>query len=171
MRRIAVVGCGGSGKSHLARGLAAALGLPVTHLDALYYDAAWRPLPMDDFAAAQRHLVAAPAWVIDGNYATTLPIRLAACDTVVFLDVPTVTALRGVLSRQLRYGGGHHGNGVHNRVSAQVLRYVLTYRRRMRPRVLAAVAEHAPDAVLVRLRGRGHARRWLAGVAAARTVR
>jgi adenylate kinase family enzyme len=148
--------------------LGVALGLPVTHLDAVYYDEAWNPLPMDDFAAAQRELVAAPDWVIDGNYATTMPIRLAACDTVVFLDVPTGTALRGVLSRQLRYGRGHHGNGVHNRVSAQFLRYVLTYRRRMRPRVLAAVAEHAPHAELVRLRGRGQARRWLRGVSSAR---
>jgi adenylate kinase family enzyme len=159
-----VVGCGGSGKSHVARGLGAALGLPVTHLDALYYDDAWQPLPMADFAAAQRSLVAAPRWIIDGNYATTLPIRLAACDTVVFLDVPTATALRGALSRQLRYGPGHHGNGVHNRINAEVLRYVLTYRRRMRPRVLAAIAEHAPHAELVRLRGRRQARRWLRGV-------
>jgi adenylate kinase family enzyme len=130
----------------------------------VYYDSGWNALPMDDFAAAQRALVAGPRWVIDGNYRSTLPIRLAACDTVVFLDVPTPTALRGLLSRQLRHGAGQHGGGIHNRVNAEVLRYVLTYRRGMRPRVLAAIHQHAGHAELVRLRGRAQVRRWLRGV-------
>ncbi len=37
-RRIAVIGCGGSGKTHLARRLGALLNVPVIHLDAVYYD-------------------------------------------------------------------------------------------------------------------------------------
>lgn len=43
MERIAILGCGGSGKTVLARGLGAALSLPVTNLDACYYDASWNP--------------------------------------------------------------------------------------------------------------------------------
>jgi len=56
--RIAVVGCGGSGKTVLARRLAARLGVEVTHLDALYYDEDWNPTPMEAFAALQRGRVA-----------------------------------------------------------------------------------------------------------------
>ena len=42
----------------------------------LYYDRDWRPLDKEQFAALQRDLVAAPRWIIDGNYASSLPIRL-----------------------------------------------------------------------------------------------
>jgi hypothetical protein len=74
--------------------------------------------------------------------------------------VPPVTAVRGVLSRRLRYGAGQHGGGVYNRVSGQFLRYVLSYRRRMRPRALAAVAGYGGHAELVRLGGRAQVGRW-----------
>jgi len=58
MERIAVIGCGGSGKSTIARRLAAHLDLPLTHLDSVYYDQEWNPLPQKDFAFVQERLVA-----------------------------------------------------------------------------------------------------------------
>lgn len=164
MRKVAVVGCAGSGKSYVSRTLGRIIDAPVTHLDAVFYDDAWNELPMDAFAAAQRDLVARPAWILDGNYNTTLRIRFQACDTVVFADVSTAAALYGLISRRLRHGPGHHADGVHNRIHWELLRYVLTYRRRMRPRVLAKIAHHAPHAEVVVLTSRRRARRWLRGV-------
>ena len=76
MRRIAVIGRGGSGKSHLARSPAASLGVPVTHLDVVCHDDEWNKIQPEKFAAVQKELAAAPEWVIDGNYAGTMPIRL-----------------------------------------------------------------------------------------------
>jgi hypothetical protein len=64
MDRIAIIGCGGSGKTVLARRLATQLGLTVTNLDALYYDDSWNPTPMEKFADLQRDLVAADRWII-----------------------------------------------------------------------------------------------------------
>lgn len=58
---------------------------------------------MEDFAAAQRRLVAETDWVIEGNYASTLPIRLAAADTVILLDLPARTCLRGIVGRHLAW--------------------------------------------------------------------
>jgi adenylate kinase family enzyme len=167
VQKVAIVGCGGSGKSHLARQLGAILGAPVTHLDAVYFDDEWNAPPMEKFAAAQRDLVAEPRWVIDGNYNSTLPIRLEACDTVVLMDISTPAALWGVFSRQIRHGVGHKGNGVHNRITWNVIKYVATYRRKMRPRVTAKVSEHAADhADVVLLTSRRRTRHWLHQVTA-----
>jgi adenylate kinase family enzyme len=85
---MAVIGCGGSGKTTIGRRVADAIGADVIHLDALYYDSAWNPLPPGKFAAIQEELCAAGTWVIDGNYASTLPIRLRRATHVIFLDLP-----------------------------------------------------------------------------------
>ncbi|WP_328869657.1 topology modulation protein [Streptomyces sp. NBC_00287] len=167
MKKVAIVGCGGSGKSYLARELGRILDAPVTHLDAAFYDEDWHELPMEEFAELQRRLVSQPQWVIDGNYNSTLQIRLEACDTVILMDVSTVAALYGILARQIRHGAGHKGNGVHNRIHSGVIKYVATYRRKMRPRVMAKIEQHAAGhANVVLLTNRRQTRRWLRKVSA-----
>ena len=167
MEKVVVVGCGGSGKSHVARELGRILDAPVTHLDAAFYDDEWNPLPPDKFTVVQRELVAQPRWVIDGNYNSTLQVRLDACDTVVLMDVPTVASLYGIVARQIRHGAGHKGNGVHNRINWNVIKYVATYRRKMRPRVMAKIEQFAAGrADVVLLTSRRRTRRWLQKVAA-----
>ncbi|MGI3224502.1 topology modulation protein [Streptomyces sp. GTA36] len=162
MRKVAIVGCGGSGKSYVARELGKILDAPVTHLDAAFYDDEWSELPKEKFAELQRELVAQPSWVIDGNYNSTLQIRLEACDTVVLMDVSTIAALFGIFSRQIRHGAGHKGNGVHNRIHWGVIKYVATYRRKMRPRVMSKIEQFAAGrAEVVLLANRRRTRSWL----------
>jgi adenylate kinase family enzyme len=161
MERIAIVGCGGSGKSHLARVLGARLGLTPVHLDTLYYDQDWKPLDQEAFASLQRDLVAVSRWIIDGNYASTLPIRLEAADTVIFLDLPGWACLWGILQRRLRHGGGQHqAIGVYDRISWGFVRYILGYRKQMAPRVRALIADHAGHTQVTVLRSRAAVRRY-----------
>lgn len=168
MERIAIVGCGGSGKSRLARVLGARLGITPVHLDALYYDKDWQPLDQETFASLQRDLVAAPRWIIDGNYASTLPIRLEAADTVIFLDLPGWACLWGIAARRLRHGGGQHqAIGVYDRITWGFIRYILGYRKNMAPRVRALIASHARHAQVTVLRSRPGVRRYLADQVAA----
>ena len=165
--RIAIIGCGGSGKSRLARALGGMLGITPVHLDGLYYDRDWKPLDKEQFAALQRDLVAAPRWIIDGNYASSLPVRLQAADTVIFLDLPAWACLWGIIQRRLRHGGGQHDAiGVYDRITWNFIRYIAGYRKQMAPRVRQLIADHAGDAQVVVLRSRRAARRYLAGVAA-----
>ena len=166
MDRIAIMGCGGSGKSHLARELGARLGITPVHLDARYYDQDWKPLDQEAFADLQRDLVASPRWIIDGNYASTLPIRLQAADTVIFLDLPGWVCLLGILQRQVRHGGGQQANGEYNRITWNFARYIIGYRKTMAPRVRSLIAEHASGAQVVTLRSRRAASRYLATVPA-----
>jgi adenylate kinase family enzyme len=165
--RIAIMGCGGSGKSHLARSLGSMLGISPVHLDGLYYDADWKPLGKEKFAGLQRDLVTEPRWIIDGNYASSLPIRLQAADTVIFLDLPGWACLWGILQRRLRHRGGQHqAIGVYDRITWDFVRYIISYRKKMAPRVRALIAGHAGDAHVVILRSRRAACRYLATVPA-----
>ncbi len=161
-QRIVIIGCGGSGKTHLANQLAPLLGLPLTHLDTVYYDADWNPLPVEEFQAIQQRLVTGPRWLIEGNYAGTLPIRLAAADTVIFLDLPAITCITGVLQRRWRYRGGQHRDGVYDRITWGFLRYIWGYRAQMRPRARELIAEHGEHVELIMLTSRRQATRYLA---------
>ena len=166
MDRIAILGCGGSGKSHLARELGRLLGITPWHLDGVYYDRDWHPLDQERFAARQRDLVAAPRWIIDGNYASTLPIRLGVADTVVFLDFPAPVCLLGIAERRFRHGRGQHDAiGVYDRITWNFVRYIIGYRRQMAPRVRQLIATHATQAEVVVLRSRRAVRRYLADTA------
>jgi adenylate kinase family enzyme len=163
MDRIAIIGCGGSGKTHVANQLATLCNLPLTHLDGIYYDVDWNPLPRDQFAARQQELVAEPRWILEGNYAGTLAIRLARVDTVIFLDVHAITCLIGILQRRWRYRGGQHASdGVYDRINWNFVRYIWGYRKTMRPRVHALVDQHGGKARLVTLTSRRHTARFLA---------
>jgi len=160
--RIAIIGCGGSGKSTVARKLARILDVPLVHLDAIYYDEHWTPLPKNEFAAQQEKLASGERWIIEGNYASSLPIRLTAADTVIFLDLPAAACLWGIVQRRWRYRGGQHqADGVYDRITWSFVRYILGYRHNMRPRVRSLLRDHGPHVRLITLTSRRHANRFL----------
>lgn len=172
MDRIAIIGCGGSGKTYLANQLAAVLNLPLTHLDAVYYDADWNALPAEEFAALQEKLAAEPRWLIEGNYASSLPIRLARADTVIFLDLPALTCLAAIGQRRWHYRGGQHTkDGVYDRITWDFVRYIWGYRKTMRPRVQGLLDKHGGNATLVTLTSRRQAARYLAQLRAQTSTR
>lgn len=100
MKRILVIGCPGSGKSTFARALAERTGLPLCHLDLLYWNADKTTVPRDTFRARLSDILSGKEWIIDGNYQSTLALRLSFADTVFFLDYPTDTCLAGIASRR-----------------------------------------------------------------------
>jgi adenylate kinase family enzyme len=91
VKRVAILGRGGAGKSALAQKLSFRLDLPVIELDSIFWQSELRPTPERDWAEIQRKLITLDRWIIDGDlgsYDTSLELRLRAADTIVVLDFP-----------------------------------------------------------------------------------
>ena len=165
MRRVLVIGSGGSGKSTFAQRLGARTGLPVIHLDARYWRAGWEPTPPDEWQDVVRELVARDAWVMDGNYGGTLDGRLAACDTAIFLDLPRLVCLWRVVRRWARHRGGTRPDmapGCTEQLSLEFLRWIWGYPVRQRPGVLRRLSTLSTGQRAVVLRSTADVERFLA---------
>lgn len=100
-QRISIVGCSGSGKTHLARRLATRLGCPHIELDAIFHQPGWQPLPRAEFRARVEAALQAPRWIVEGAYSTVRPLTLSRADTVIWLDLPRPVVMRQVIARTL----------------------------------------------------------------------
>ncbi len=89
LRRVAVIGTSGSGKTTFARRVAAAVDAPHLELDGFFHQPNWVPAERDVFRASVSEAIAAPTWVTDGNYTGFLrDIVWPAADTIIWLDYP-----------------------------------------------------------------------------------
>jgi adenylate kinase family enzyme len=99
MQRVAVIGIGGSGKTTVARLLSARLGLPVYHMDALFWRGKWEEVPEEEYLARHAELVAQDRWIIEGYVDASMASRLHRADRIVFLDYSGARCLWRVLKR------------------------------------------------------------------------
>ena len=100
MKKILVIGCPGSGKSTFSKALHNVTGIPLIHLDNLFWNADQTTVEQSVFREKLAAVLQEDAWIIDGNYGSTLEMRMQACDTVIFLDIPPDVCLEGVCERK-----------------------------------------------------------------------
>ena len=106
MERVMIIGCGGAGKSTLARRLGERTGLPVVHLDRIFWSPGnWEHLERGEFDVRLAAELEKPRWILDGNYDRTMELRLGRADTVIYLDFARWRCLTGWLGRVIRNWG------------------------------------------------------------------
>jgi len=155
-----VIGNGGGGKSTLSRELGRRLDIPVHEVDPVQFRPDWSRVPSGEVARVLDGWIQGEAWIVDGfGPWTTIERRLAAADTIVWVDFPLGTHLWWTAKRQLRWRTTPDGR---RRPSSRLmLKTILHVHRRYRSRIEAGLRPHA--AKVVRLRTPRELRSWLAG--------
>ena len=151
VKRVAVIGPVGAGKTTVGRSLSDRLGLPFVDLDDLY----WRrdPVPTDaEWIEIHDAAVRQEAWVIAGDYRAVARARFAMADAVVWLDLPRRVCIAQATRRHLR----GYPSGLRD-----CLRWIWHYRGHGRLETERTLAEFS-DLPVHRIRRRHDLRRLLA---------
>lgn len=119
--------------------MGATLNIPVRHLDRWYWKAGWIPASADEWPSVHGDLCSGSTWILDGNYGGTINARLRAADTVVFLDLPRWRCLWRAFRRYRQYRGRVRqelSEGCPERLTVEYIKWIWTYRKVRRPRLL-----------------------------------
>ena len=167
MERVVILGPGGAGKSELASRISQRTGLPVVHLDVLFWRRGWTPAPR---AKAVRDLAAAIArerWILEGNFleAGLTDPRFDRAETVIFLDLSRTRCFWRVLKRLVRDRRRRRPDlpdGCFEGFDLEFLRWIWRYPRTDRPRVLRLLAGLDPRVDVRHLHSPSDVQRYLA---------
>lgn len=147
MKRVLIIGCGGSGKSTFSQQLHQATGLPLIHLDQEFWHPNWVESTPGEWEQTVRRLIANPKWIQDGNYGGTMAMRFERADTIIYLQTPSWKCVWRVFLRTAKHYGKtrpHMPEGCPERFQWKFLHYVAMYNKTRHPGImkrLEAVAD------------------------------
>ncbi|MGD9933915.1 MAG: shikimate kinase [Dehalococcoidia bacterium] len=172
-RRVVIYGPSGSGKSTLGREVAAALGVSLIELDAIFHSRPdWNDIPVEEFRERLGQALdeAAGGWVADGNYHSMVgDVLLPRAELAVWLRLPfrvvyprlVRRTLRRMATREVLWGVNHESfrKGFLSRES--ILLWGITNWRQHRTSTRAQLrAAKAAGVRVVVLRQRDDVERW-----------
>ena len=106
------------------------LGLPIIHLDKHYWKPNWVETSKAEWEAKVKELIKGDSWIMDGNYGSSLELRIPRADLIIFKDVSTLTCLYRITRRIIQYWGQVRPGiteGCVERFDIQFYHYVATY--------------------------------------------
>ena len=147
MKKIIVIGCPGSGKSTFSRALYNKTGIPLYHLDMMYWNADKTTVEKSVFRERLSAVLDKDAWIIDGNYGSTMEIRMAACDTVIFLDYPLDICLDGIRQRRGKQRGDMPW--IETEEDAEFIEFIKSYNEQQKPKVLELLQKYGDRNIII----------------------
>ncbi|TCT20336.1 adenylate kinase family enzyme [Melghiribacillus thermohalophilus] len=139
MKKILIIGSGGAGKSTMAQELGEILNIEVIHLDAVFWKPGWEPTKREEFVKKLKILMEKDQWIMDGNFGSTLDLRLKRADTVIFLDYSRFLCVYRILKRRWMYHRKTRpdmGEGCKEKLDWEFVKWVWDYPKKKRPDIL-----------------------------------
>ena len=147
MKKVIVIGCPGSGKSTISRELHNKTGIPLYHLDMMYWNADKTTVEKSVFLERLSVVLEKDEWIIDGNYGSTMELRMAACDTVIFLDYPLDVGLDGIRNR--RGKSRSDMPWIETEEDAEFIEFIKSYNEQQKPKVLELLEKYSDKNIIV----------------------
>lgn len=148
MKKVIIIGCPGSGKSTFGRKLKDITDLPLHHLDMMYWNKDKTTVSKEIFDTRLDDVMKNPEWIIDGNYARTMELRIKECDTVFFLDYPTDVCIKGIEERKgkLRSDMPWVEDGT---TDDEFISFIKNYNSESRPKVIELLEKYSSKNIII----------------------
>ena len=148
MEKVIIIGCPGSGKSTFGRELKHITGLPLFHLDMLYWNEDRTTVSKEIFINRLKQVMSNSKWIIDGNYGSSMEMRIKECDTVFFLDYPTDVCMDGINTRkgQVRSDMPWVEN---DNTDDEFIDFVNSYNSESRPKVISLLEKYSSKDIII----------------------
>ena len=147
MKKIIVIGCPGSGKSTISRALHNKTGISLYHLDMMYWNADKTTVEKSIFLERLSAVLEKNEWIIDGNYGSTMELRMAECDTVIFLDYPLDVCLDGI--RERRGKPRSDMPWIETEEDAEFIEFIKNYNEQQKPKVLELLKKYGDKNIII----------------------
>ena len=147
MKKVIVIGCPGSGKSTVSRALHNKTGIPLYHLDMMYWNADKTTVEKSVFLERLSVVLEKDEWIIDGNYGSTMELRMAECDTVIFLDYPIEVCLGGIKERRGKPRSDMPW--IETDEDAEFIEFIKSYNEQQKPKVLELLKKYSDKNIII----------------------
>ena len=159
MEKVIIIGCPGSGKSTFARKLNCITGLPLYHLDMMFWNSDKTTISKELFIERLKKAMSNSKWIIDGNYGSAMEMRIKECDTVIFLDYPTDVCIDGVESRK-----GQPRSDIpwieNDATDEDFIDFINNYNSKSRPEVIRLLEKYSGKSIII-LKSRSESEEYL----------
>lgn len=149
MKKVIVIGCPGSGKSTFSRALHKITNIPLFHLDMMYWNADKTTVENAVFLERLEEVIQKDEWIIDGNYGSTMELRLQACDAVIFLDYPLEVCLAGISERKGKERADMPWVEPENEDDEEFMELVRNYNSKNRPEVMRLLEKYSDKDIYI----------------------
>lgn len=154
--KILIIGCAGSGKTTLAKKISKCTEIPIIHMDKFYWKDNWEKVTDIEWEAKVSSLCQVESWVMDGNYTSTLSMRMKYATTVIYLDMPRWKCLLRVFTRRFKFIHNQTRQDLpencHERVNLKFYKWVWNYPKRSRQITLDMLSNFNGLAIILKTR-------------------